>query len=422
MQTHAKPWRWLLTIGLLLSACAPQPAPPAPTAIPAPAALAPTTIPAPPAPVGAACLARGPFPPLLPGLRHGANAFLFGTDQGRVLALARKAGFGWLRQQIHWRDVETRPGQYDWGALDTAVAAAHRAGAQLLLSVVRSPAWATRSGQGGLPDDPAALGAFMRALAARYAGRIGAYEIWNEPNLAAENGGRAATPAQYLTALQAGYAGVKQADPCALVLAAPLAATAADDPAIAVDDLRFYRELYALDGGAFLRAADVVALHPGGGDHPFDARWPEGNGAQSRQYFRHVEQVRALMEQAGDSRQAWITEVGWTTMPVAGAPPPVSPQQQADNLLGTLRLTRSAYPWVAAIFVWNLNFGVLGPEDDEKGAFGILGPDWSPRPAYLALQAYLNALAAAERRAAPRFSAGAPYRPGWQFAVEGKSR
>jgi outer membrane protein assembly factor BamB len=400
---------WLCLLTLALAACVPSSPPERVVGPPAPAQRA-------------ECLARGGFPPLLPGLRYGVNAFLFGTDQSRTLALASSAGFGWLRQQIHWRDIETRPGGYDWSWLDTAVDATNRAGLRLLLSVVRSPAWATTSGQGGLPDTPAEFAAFMRALSGRYAGRVGAYEIWNEPNLAAENGGVAATPAQYLAALRAAYPAIKQADPCAIVLAAPLSATATDDPAIAADDLRFYRELYALDGGAFLRAADAVAIHPGGGDHAFDARWPAGNAAQSRQYFRHIDEIRQLMEQAGDRRQAWITEVGWTTRAASGGPPPVSPQAQAKNLVGALELTRSAYPWVAAIFVWNLNFPAVVPENDEKSGFGILSPDWSPRPAYLAIQSYLSIRAAAERKAQPQFSAGAPYRLAWQSSVEGKSR
>jgi hypothetical protein len=196
----------LALLCLLLSACAPlgdrhQEALSTPSASPAPAP--PTPLPPTPAlPTAGTCLARGSFPPFLGGLRYGVNAFLFGTDQGRVLTLTRQAGFGWLRHQIHWRDIEIRPGQYDWGALDLALEATRRHDLRVLLSVVRSPAWATAQGTGGLPDDPAALGSFMGALAARYAGAVSAYEIWNEPNLAIEGGGQVPTPAHYLAALR----------------------------------------------------------------------------------------------------------------------------------------------------------------------------------------------------------------------------
>jgi outer membrane protein assembly factor BamB len=400
---------------MLVAGCAPgTPAPPA----------APPQALTPPVPQAHAseCMAHGAFPPLLPGLRYGINAFLFGTNQERVLTLTKNAGFGWLRQQIHWHDMEVQPGVYNWGALDLALAHAQQQGVRLLVSVVRSPPWATADGNGGLPDDPAALGRFMHALAARYQGRIPAYEIWNEPNLAVENGGRVPTPAQYLHVLESAYANIKAADPCALVLAAPLSATATNDPAIAMDDLAFYRALYTLDGGAFLRSADLLGLHPGGGPHPFDALWSDTTPDQSRTYFRHVEQIQALMKQYGDQRQAWITEVGWATQPAPGAPQPVSPEQQAENLVGALQLTRSNYPWITGIFVWNLNFPVLGAADDEKSSFGILNADWSPKPAYMALQSYLHQLASASEQAAPQFSQGAPYQQDWQFRASGKVR
>ena len=39
------------------------------------------------------------------------------------------------------------------------------------------------------------------------------------------------------------------------------------------------------------------------------------------------------------------------------------------------------------MFVWNLNFAAVVPPTDEKAPFGILRPDYSPRPAYDALKA-----------------------------------
>ncbi len=417
---------WIAVI-MLLNACAPA-ATPAPTARPSdsqpalPVATTPQdsarlpagSIPAAPAD----CPARGAFPPLFAGIRAGVNAFLLYTDTERATALIQHADFAWVRQQIHWRDIETSPGSYDWSALDRAIAAAHQASLQVLLSVVASPSWATANRAGGLPDAPAALAGFMRVLAAHYAGIVGAYEIWNEPNLAVENGGTAATPAHYLAVLKAAYPAVKQSDPCALVLAAPLAATATTDPAIAADDLQFYRDLYWLDDRAFLRSADLIAIHPGGGDHPFDARWPDDQPAQSRFYFRHIEEIRAIMQQAGDPRQAWVTEVGWATSAVPGAPPPITPEQQATNLVGAFQLARRQYPWITGMFAWNLNFAVLGT--DEKSAFGILAPDWTPRPAYIALQAYLRDQAAQLLLERPAFSAGAPYQVKWAATTEGK--
>ena len=432
MRLDFRSWAAALVIVVLLGGCTPSRGEALPPLAASPAAARGVAAPSQPdgnlnhsassdaSALADSCPAGGAFPPLFASLRYGINAFLFSTDTDRAVTLTHTASFGWVRQQIHWSDIEISPGRYDWATLDQAVARTGRADLHLMLSVVRSPPWATASGAGGLPDDPVQLARFMQALAARYAGRVSAYEIWNEPNLAVENGGRAATPAQYLASLRAAYPAVKRSDPCALVLAAPLASTATDDPQIAADDLRFYRELYSLDNGAFLHAADLLALHPGGGDNRFDDSWPAELPQQSRFYFRHVEEIHTLMQQFHDPRQAWITEVGWSVAAAPGAPKPVTLAAQSENLLGALRYTRAQYPWVTGIFIWNLNFAVITSAQDEKSTFAILGADWSPRPAYIALQAYIRQQAADLQLALPRLSAAAPYQAKWSVFTTGK--
>jgi outer membrane protein assembly factor BamB len=271
-----------------------------------------------------------------------------------------------------------------------------------------------------LPDDPAAFATFLHAMAERYAGVVSAYQIWNEPNLAHENGGTPATPADYLALLEAAYPAVKAADPCALVVSAALAATNAPDPALAVPDLPFFDALYTLHDGAFLRAADVVALHTGAGPHAPAARWPDDDRRQSHGYFRHIERARAIMQRHGDPRQVWISEVGWSTYAAEGTPPPVSEEQQAAYLTDTLWYVRQHYPWISAVFVWNLNFAVISSPDDEKATFSLLQANWHPRPAYLALQTEVNRLNA--RNQPPIFSPGADYTSAWSFHSQGKLR
>ena len=72
------------------------------------------------------------------------------------------------------------------------------------------------------------------------------------------------------------------------------------------------------------------------------------------------------------------------------------PVSRAFQFLGTevqffqrhVMPARTQMPWVGAMFVWNLNFPAvtgLSP-NDEKVPFGIVNRDWSPRPAYRALQ------------------------------------
>ena len=88
------------------------------------------------------------------------------------------------------RPLERSPGSWDFSTLDTRVANAASQGASVLLVLGHPPAWAaTRpdlSAYGGSPSPPEDVSAwrtYVRTVAQRYAGRIEAYEIWNEPNL-----------------------------------------------------------------------------------------------------------------------------------------------------------------------------------------------------------------------------------------------
>src|SRR5207248_2427014 len=87
--------------------------------------------------------------------------------------------------------VEPSPGNYNWTELDTLTAAAERHNVKLLIVFLRAPAWADP--KGGIPKDDKNKQAYATMLAnaaKRYPGKIAAYEIWNEQNLASETGGK----------------------------------------------------------------------------------------------------------------------------------------------------------------------------------------------------------------------------------------
>jgi hypothetical protein len=60
-----------------------------------------------------------------------------------------------------------------------------------------------------------------------------------------------------------------------------------------------------------------------------------------------------------------------------------------------MELTYEQYPWVSNMFVWNLNFSAVQREYGvdplhEQGSFSIVNEDWTPRPAYLGMQAFIQ--------------------------------
>jgi polysaccharide biosynthesis protein PslG len=379
--------------------------------------LAPLPTPLPPAPtpeyqpVGPGGL---PFPLRTGRLEFGAHAHLFWTNRTTPMIRARDGGFGWIRQQIHWRDQEGPAGNYAWGdELDQIVAAVNAQGLKLMVSIVRSPSFYGRNGRDGLPADPNALGNFVAALANRYKGRIHAIQIWNEQNLAYENGGYVSTEdaGHYVEVLKAAYTRIKEVDPAIFVITGAPASTAVDAPGVAISDVRYYNAMFSYQNGVIRNYMDALGVHPGGSANPPES-YP-GETASPAQgwtdhptfYFRRIEDIRALMVEYGmEQTPVWITEFGWATQnntPGFEFGNQVSLDLQAQYIVGAMRLTVEKYPWVDAMFLWNLNFAPLKARDGnalhEQASFGILNPDHSPRPAFWAVQKFIGDLRASGR-------------------------
>ncbi len=79
----------------------------------------------------------------------------------------------------------------------------------------------------------------------------------------------------------------------------------------------------------------------------------------------------------------------------------VSLAQQADYLEGALSRVVSQYPWVGNVFIWHLNFAPLwgkqGNPAHEQASFGLVNPNWSPRPAFTRVQKFIGAVRAGRR-------------------------
>ncbi|PLS79051.1 MAG: hypothetical protein CYG59_15425 [Chloroflexi bacterium] len=343
---------------------------------------------------------------------YGANAQLYYVDRDRALTLAKlglesnntSGGGAWLRQQIPWQDHMNRDGSIAWGEMDRVVEAASAKGVKLLFSVVRAPGWATVNGGHGMPTKAnfGRFGEFMSAMAERYKGRVHAYEIWNEQNYAVENGGVVADAPFYVDLLVAGYDAVKSKDPNAIVVSGSPTPTETNKRNVAFSDLDYLRAMFR--DPRFRTHMDVVGVHPAGTLNPPDAL-PQPNRPQNSVcdgwngntefYFRRLEQIRDIMvqENLGD-RQMWVTEFGWATQnntPGYEYGQCNTMEEQAEFTRRGIELARYNYaPWVGAMFVWNLNFAVTwgsaGNPQHEQASFGILNPDWSPRPAFTAIQ------------------------------------
>jgi len=420
----------------LLAACASAPA--TPTAPPpTPAASAPPTVqPSPsPSPVTATATqpptatalptvtpspsvvaTRSPSP-TAPGMRSpsatssikvgdpAVQVFLWGNPQTDLqLRLAKGGGFGWIKQSFEWRYIEPHvKGTFDWGEPDRVVSAVNAAGLKLIARVDNQPVWARADKVFpvvGPPDKLSDFTDFLSAMAARYKGRIHAYEIWNEPNLAREWGNKPPDPKGYVQMVAASYKALKAIDPNALVITAGMAPTTASG-AIAMPDVDFLKAMYQAGlKGNF----DLLGVHAAGYKAPPEAspdevaknpQYNHNEGAAGRIYcFRHVEDLRAVMTANGDAeRRVAVMEMGWTSDDRPNSLyrwHSVTEAEKADYLVRAFKFARANWsPWMGMMTIiyqcaphWTKN--------DEQYYWCITNPDGTSRPAYDELKKYLG--------------------------------
>ena len=294
-----------------------------------------------------------------------------------LLQMAASRGFGWKVQLLEWREVEPAPGEYFWEYADWLVRAAEYYGLDLVLRLDHAPAWATSSDT-AIPIDTAAYGRFVGQVAARYRGRVLAYIIWNEPNLAFEWVDKPPDPAGYVDLLCTGHSAIETADPGALVISAGLAPTNHTDTS-ALDDRLYLEAMYA-DGAA--DCFDILGAHPYGFAYPPDDPYEAHDGLN----VARLADLRGIMVAGGDGdKPVWATELGWTTDPVGEEQQwlRVSEEEQSRYLVNVFEQAGAEWPWLERIAVWNLSQGLAA--EDEKRGYSILTSDGTPKPAFHAL-------------------------------------
>ena len=322
----------------------------------------------------------------------------------RDMGYVRDAGFAWIKQIFAWKDIEgAAKGHYDWSRTDRLVSQAEQYGLKMLVRVDWAPAWA--EGGGGPIRDFNDYGDFVYALATRYKGKIAAYQIWNEPNLAREWGGQRPDPAAYARLLRVAYTRIKQADPAALVVSAGLAPTTASGD-IAMPDVDFVRGMYQAGAKPYF---DALGAHGAGFKAPpeadpgqvandsnyYNIGDPNCPGSRCRIYcFRHVEDLRQIMVEYGDQgKQVVVLEFGWTVDTRPDSPyrwHAVSEQQQADYLVRAYQWAKQNWqPWIGMMSLIYIA-DPFWTENEEQYWWAITYPSWpvpKVRPAYDRLKA-----------------------------------
>jgi hypothetical protein len=342
------------------------------------------------------------------------------------LTLVKNGGFNWVKQTFAWETIEGAGRmQFDWTISDRVVKQVNDQGLKLLARLSIDPEetdfWA-----GPPPQNGDAFAEYAGALAARYncqpgsMGCIQAFQIWNEPNLAREWGGKRPNPAEYAEFLRKAYAAIKAGNPNAIVINAGLAPTG-DDSDIAMPDDKFYDLMYQAMGGNSDGYFDALGVHGAGYAAPPELDPAEA--AANEQYggarffsFRHVEDIRAIMERYGDAdKKIVLLEFGWTSDPINpaykwhGRDAGIDDTVKADYLQRAFAFAQANWPWIGLMSVitmpnadW-LNDG--DPTDEEQFWWAIMEPSSTPgtkwRASYMVLCIYLNGLRGQQCQYAP---------------------
>ena len=335
---------------------------------------------------------------------YGVSAFFNAQNGSMVAQQVTQLGVNWVKIVVNWSEVEANQGAPDFTALDLAVDTLGASGVDVMLTITNAPAWARESiTEEGPPDNLSDFANFVGAVANRYAGKVAAYEIWDEPNLRRNWSCRddrdqlMMCDTDYLEMLRLAHTEIKGEDRAAIVLTAGLAPTRFNDRINAIDDRLFLETLYA-NGVADI--SDGIGAHPGGWANPPDAtccEQPIGVDTHfendSFYFLDNLNAYRAIMERAGDQGSAiWVTKFGW------GSSEDVDPPNELNVFVTYTSLNEQAIyiprayelgqelGFVGPMFLDNLNGCLVSTGRIENCYTSLTSPSGEARPAFGAVQ------------------------------------
>jgi len=290
------------------------------------------------------------------------------VEKTSAASLCKLAGAAWVRDRMAWSEIE--PGRDRFAQAtryDEAARIQSEAGLRVLQVAHSTPAWAGKVAK-HFPEDLRDIYHFLRHVAARWKGRVQAFEPWNEADIAMFGGHSGAE----MAALQkAAYLGIKAGNPQAIACLNVFAINRPDT----LDDL----------------AAN--------------AAWPYFDTCNLHHYIRPEDYPAwyASFRRISAGRRLWVTEfdraVPWSGDPQAQEPTPADQRLQARRVAITFASSLHEGPAEAFYFL-------LPHYTEGKTQFGILHRDLTPRPAYVALAAVGRLLA--EARPLGRWKASSP--------------
>lgn len=233
-----------------------------------------------------------------------------GRNQAQTCAAAANANLPIVRDEVHWRTVEPEKGRLSlperasW--VDTAAANGIKSlvvlsygnpiydfGKPTQADLDAGAAWdctiPVRDGNPGTTADDEYFDAYIRYVdfvSKSLAGKVAAYEIWNEPDLKYFNA-KDATAAAYTELLKAAYRTIKHNDPGVTVLGGAIAL-----------QTEFIDGMMKAGAGPYM---DGLSVH-----------YYLGKNAPEKRARNRLDEYRNVLVKYGyDKMPVWVTETGW---------------------------------------------------------------------------------------------------------------
>lgn len=301
--------------------------------------------------VGVLSPLAAPTPATSPVALDVAMAWFYSSEQMGVAAnLCALAGVNWVRDRLSWGEMEQERGQ--WAAATTRYDATAKVQSEAGLRVLQvnhsSPRWANPNHK-RFPADLRDAHRFYREMARRWQGKVLAFEPWNEADIDVFGGH---TGAEMAALQKASYLGLKAGNPNVIA---------------------------CLNVFAMHRPAQLEDLHA-------NEAWPYFDTFNLHHYdaFERYPSIYGAFRAVSAGKPLWVSEcarpVKWAGDDKLKEPADADLVVQAERVAKTYAL--SVHEGSVATFYFLLPHYVEG-----QTQFGILRPDLTPRPAYVALAA-----------------------------------
>ena len=267
------------------------------------------------------------------------------TDQiESVAGTLATSGYGFVRHEVSWAQIEATEGEFDWSVYDPIFNALSEHDIGVIAVIVDSPEWSWAGtmipSEVQPPADPQDLAPFSQELTSRYTGTVRFVQLWHMPNLASRWGGVPATGESFRPYLSATFYGARSGN-AEVQIVLPEAAIESD-VSEGLGDLAFLQSLY--DAGT-VDIFDLVAIRLDGGQSSPDDRSVD----EDRLNLSRAILFRELMVANDDgATPVWATTFGWSADGEK-----VSREQQAEYVVRGLQRAWSEWPWMGLMVQWS---------------------------------------------------------------------